>query len=195
MKKLSLIALSVLLLLSVGFKIADKGENYPTVQSAFNGKYYVRSVPAEAFGEKGTTKIFKVKSDADEILDEYPLFMRGELLLGWSPSKGKWCLVHIEPERITSKNDFRKLGKRSRMNFYMGGKKLRSYTGEELEKMGLKRHVVMSHGNSGDFIVKGIEQIPRTNDYVLSIEKVITKNKTEKILLDITTGEPFKTKK
>ena len=58
-----------------------KEENIPTVQSAFGGSYYVRSIPAEAIGNKGKTQVFKVKSSGDELLDEYPVYMRGELYL------------------------------------------------------------------------------------------------------------------
>ena len=65
--------------------------------------------------------------------------MRGELYLGWSPLAGKWYVVHVEPQRITSNDDYRKLGRVSRLAFYMGGKKIHSYSQEDLDKMGLQR--------------------------------------------------------
>ena len=163
------------------------------MQSAFDGRYYVRTVPDDDFGAEGNTKVFQVKRDADELLDEYPVYMRGELYLGWSPIAGKWCLVHLEPERITSNNDFRKLGKVSRLVFYMDGKSVWAYTSQGLEKMGLKRRVqTLVHKQPGQFMIHGICQIPRTNSYVLKIEKISEKGTdTETILLDITTGKSF----
>jgi hypothetical protein len=99
-------------------------------------------------------------------------------------------LAHLEPERITNNNDFRKVGKISRLVFYMGGKSLKSYTGKDLEKMGLNRKVQsLVHRQPGQFMVRGIIQVPRTNQYVLKIEKPSkTGGGTEAILIDIITG-------
>jgi hypothetical protein len=126
------------ILLMTGFKMGGHGENQPTVQSAPSGYAYVRSIPKNDYGNEGKTQVFRVRKNGDELLDEYPAYMRGELYLGASPITGKCCLVHLEPERITSNNDFKKLGKISRLAFYMGGKELVAYSGEDLDKMGLK---------------------------------------------------------
>ena len=180
--------------LTTGFKMSGAGENRPTVQSAFGGSYYVRSVPSADFGTEGKTQVFAVKRGGDELLDEYPVYMRGELYLGWSPLSGKWCLVHLEPERITSNNDGWKLGKVSRLAFYSGGKELLTYKAEDLEKLGLmKRVATLVHRIPGQFMVHGICQIPQTNHYVLVIEKTTeTGSDTETISLDITTGKIFR---
>ena len=117
--------------------------------------------------------------------------MRGELYLGWSPLAGKWYVVHVEPQRITSNDDYRKLGRVSRLAFYMGGKKIHSYSQEDLDKMGLQRKVqTLVHRQTGQFLVRGIRQIPRTNHYVFVIEK-ISANGHEPVALhlDITTGK------
>jgi hypothetical protein len=53
-----------------------RGENRPTVQSAFDGTYYVRSVPSTDYGTEGKTQVFKVRSNGDELVDEYPVYMR-----------------------------------------------------------------------------------------------------------------------
>jgi len=174
----------------MGFKMSGRGENRPTVQSAFSGTYYVRSVPSSDYGTEGKTQVFKVRSNGDELVDEYPVYMRGELYLGWDPSAGKWCLVHLEPERITSNNDVEKLGKVSRLAFYMGGKEIMAYTGKDLEEMGLKRKVeALVYRQQGQFMVHGIQQVPGTNRYAFVIEKTTEKrNDTETISLDITTG-------
>ena len=181
-------------LLTTGFKMAGAGENGPTVQSAFSGTCYVRSVPNADFGNEGITQVFRVKRDDDELLDEYSVYMRGELFLGWSPIAGKYCLVHVEPERITSNNDYRKLGKVSCLAFYMGGKEIFAYTGEDLEKLGLRRKVqTLVHRQRGQFMIHQIRQIPHTNHYVLEIEKTTEQGKdTETLLLDITTGKIFR---
>lgn len=173
--------------------MAGKGENKPTVQSAFNGHYYVRSIPSDEYGTAGKTQVFQVTSDVDKLLDEYPVYMRGELYLGWSPITGKWCLVHLEPERITSSSDFKKRGKVSRLAFYMGGKELCTYSGAALDKLGLNdKAQPRIDGQSRQFTVHGIMQIPRTNHYVFSIKKPSeTGAGTDTISLDITTGKIF----
>ena len=119
--------------------------------------------------------------------------MRGELYLGPNPITGKWCLVHLEPERITSNNDFKKIGKVSRLAFYMGGKEIMAYTGKDLEKMGLKQKVqTLVYRQPGQFMVHGIQQVPSTNHYVFVIEKTAEKgNGTETISLDFATGKTF----
>ena len=48
------------------------------------------------------TQVFKVARLSDRLLDEYPVFMRGELLLGWSPSMGQWCLERLGLKRRVS---------------------------------------------------------------------------------------------
>src|SRR4029453_82393 len=99
--------------------------------------------------------VFKVRSNGDELVDEYPVYMRGELYLGWDA--GKWCLVHLEPERITSNNDVKKLGKVSRLAFYMGGKEIMAYTGKELEEMGLNHKVpTLVYRHRGQFMARWI---------------------------------------
>jgi hypothetical protein len=172
-------------------KIAGKGENTPTVQSAFGGAYYVRSIPSDDFGNIGKTQVVKVKNDSDEILDEYPVYMRGQLYLGWSPIQGKWCLIHLEPIRITNDKDYYNMGRISRMVFYMGGKAIHSYSGEDLIKIGLERSVTsLEHGIHGQFKIHGIKQVELTNRYALSIEKSTLQSKVpEELLFDITTGK------
>jgi hypothetical protein len=178
---------------TTGFKMAGRGENRPTVQSAFDGAFYVRSVPNSDYGTEGKTQVFRVRSNGDELVDEYRVYMRGELYLGWSPIAGKWCLIHLEPERITSDDDFEKVGTVSRLAFYMGGKEIMAYTGKDLEKMGLKKRVqTLVHRGLGQFMVHGIQQVPGTNHYVFLIEKTAEQNAgTETISLDITTGRIF----
>jgi hypothetical protein len=173
-------------------KIAGNGENFPTVQSKSGGSYYVRSIPSEDFGTKGKTQVFAVKRTGDELLDEYPVYMRGDLYLGWSPILGKWGVVHLEPARVTSDIDINR-GSVTRLAFYMGGKEIFSYSQDDLQKLGLERKVVhLNYNRNGSFMAHGIEQIPGTNNYVFVLERTVNNSSnTERILLDITTGKAF----
>lgn len=191
---LLMIATALALLPASASMRAIGGENHPAVQSALGGRYYVRTVPDSDFGSEGSTKVFKVERGGDKLLDEYPVYMRGELYLRWSPNGGKWCLVHLEPERITNDDELRrKLGTVSRLVFYVGGKRVLADTGKDLEKMGLEKHVqTLVHKQPGQFLVHGICQIPRTSHYVLKIDKITQAGKApETFLLDITTGKIF----
>jgi len=151
----------------------------------------VRSIPSEDFGSKGKTQVLRVRNSGDELLDEYPVYMRGELYLGWSPILGKWCLVHLEPARVSSDIDFDNMGKVTRLAFYVGGKEIFSYSSEDLQKLGLERKVAhLTNNLTGSFTVHGIDQIPLTNHYVFAMERTVgNQTNTEKVLLDITTGK------
>lgn len=188
---LSFIAASVLAL--GAFKMSGKGENRPIVQSAFDGSYYIRSTPNEDYGNSGKTEVFRVTKDGDELIDEYPIYMRGELFLGWSPIVGGWAVVHLEPLRITSNNDYHKIGKVSRLAFYIKGKELKIYTQEDLTNLGLNKHTGRLSA-SRNFTVQGIKQIPRTNHYVFQVTKMNAERKEEILSFDITTGERYKAK-
>ena len=190
---LSVVIVIASALLTTSFKMAGHGENQPTVQSAPGGYAYVRSIPTGDYGNEGKTQVFRVRKNSDELLDEYPVYMRGELYLGGSPITGKSCLVHLEPERITSNDDFAKIGKVSRLAFYMGGKELAAYTAKDLEKMGLKGKVqTLAYRREGQFMVVGIQQVAGTNHYVFVIEKIAERGKgTETVCFDITTGKPM----
>jgi hypothetical protein len=174
---------------ATAFKVGGHGENAATVQSTPDAQCYVRSIPFTDYGNEGKTEVFGVRASGDELLDQYPFYMRGQLYLGWSPLAGKWCVVQVEPERITSENDMMKLGKVSRLVFYMGGKQIAGYSGEDLSQMGLREKVsTLVHRVPGQFLVRGIQQIPLTNQYVFVMERT-KETGTEIISLDITTGK------
>jgi hypothetical protein len=189
MRPLLFIMASALLPHTAGSQIAGRGENAPTVQSAFGGSHYVRSIPSDAFGTSGKTQVFRVRSSGDELLDEYPVYMLGELHLGWSPIVGKWSVVHLEPARVSSDIDAN-IGRVTRLAFHSGGKEILSYSAEQLRALGLERRVTHLRNNlNGSFTVHGIEQIAGTNTYVFVIEKTVdNSSSTERISLDITTG-------
>ena len=174
---------------AIAFKIGGKGENAPTVQSSSGGYCYIRSIPFSDYGTDGKTEVFRVRAAGDELLDQYPLYMRGQLYLGWNPLAGKWCIVQVEPERITSENDMMKVGKVSRLVFYMGGKELASYGADDLSQMGLRQQVsTLVYHIPGQFLVRGIQQVPLTDQYTFVVERTAEAG-TEIISLSITTGK------
>ena len=55
------------------------------MQSGPDGVFYARCIPAESQGAKGTTTIYRVKADADEVVDRYDWYGPTTVVLGWSP--------------------------------------------------------------------------------------------------------------
>ena len=192
MRRLLLTPLALLAFLSVsdllGFSIRGKGENRPVVHSFFNGKYYLRSIPAEDYGTAGKTVLYEVGKEEDKAIDQYDVYMRGELFLGWLPLEGKFAVVQLEPVRITSADDFEKLGKVSRLLFYKGGKLIREYSQEDLAGLDLVSRTWRLTGE-GDFTVEGVQQVPRTNHYRFQVTRRDEKLKPEILKFDISTGE------
>ena len=185
--KKSLVFFILIIFLGSNYSYAYKGsdENQPYVQSSLDGRYYVRSIPEEKVGEKGATELYAVKKGADELIDRYDIYMKGSVFVGWSPSTSKFSLIHLEKKIIMNENWMAIMSRPvSRLVFYQGGKKIKTYSEEDLSKLGLIRPVEFSYGIEGDYVVKGIEQVPNTNDYLFSVEKP---NK-EIISFDITTG-------
>jgi hypothetical protein len=153
---------------------------------------YVRTVPRQSSGTGGTTRVFKVKADQDELVDEYPVYMYGDLYLEWSPLAGKWCLVHLEPARMTSDIDLGNSGRVSHLVFYMGGRELARYNTQDLGNIGLDRRVItLQYANQGQFMVTGISQVPATNDYVFLVRKIDSGGKIVEVAFDVTTGKIF----
>ncbi len=175
---------------SYAFKISGKGENHTSVQSFEGGRYYLRSTPDDDFGTAGKTELYAVKKGGDELQETFPVYMRGELFLGWISMGGKWAVVQVEPVRITSNDDFKKLGKVSRVVFYLAGKKIKEYPAAELAELGMKR-ISQSPRQVGDFSALG-------NDYTQSgrfpFKFTFINEKYEKdwITFDLETGELLK---
>ena len=187
MKRILIVFSFVILLAIPSHAYKGRDENYAFIQSALGGQYYVRSIPEEKIGIKGTTKVYEVRNDSDELIDAYNFYMKGDVFLGWSPKAGKFALVHIEKDRVTEENWLQAIGKISQITFYLGGQKLKSYTKDDLIFLGVLKEE--SRLNL-DIKIKGIEQILGTNDYVFSIEK----SDQSAISFDITTGALFTNK-
>ncbi len=82
MKKLSFVSCAALAL-AVSILYADQpAPNIPYVKSGTWGRCYVKAIPAEYYGEKGITKLYLVKKDADELIHTYPWFSQSVYLQG-----------------------------------------------------------------------------------------------------------------
>ena len=159
--------------------------NFPYVKSGLDGFFYLKAIPKDSNGEEGSTKVFKVGKENDELVDEYNWYTKGELYMGWSPLAGKVALIRLDKEDLDLKPHG---GEILRLVFYLGGNKIRSYDQKQLRNMGLILPVITFYGREGDVKVLGVQQIPGTNEYVLSFEK----ENGEIISFDIVTGEQKK---
>lgn len=151
--------------------------NFAYLQSMEMGVVYARCVPEETKGTKGTTKIYRVGKDQDELMDSYNWYCKG-VVLAWSPIEGKVAVMALGGAPTIGA-----VGQ-TELSFYIGGKFLRSYTSQDLKAWGAD--VWQRGGRSAIFKVLGAEQIPGTNDYVFSIEI-----KGKKLSFDILTGKLY----
>lgn len=152
---------------------ADKPSNRPYVQSGPEGVFYVRCIPDAITGPAGSTQVYKVKRDKDDLIETYDWYAEGGVTLGWSPIAGKVAVMA------------RRNG--AELSFYLGGKLLASYTPDDLGKLGVevgKRRTTAGPEVQAEFRVVGCEQVPRTNDYNFVIE-----SKGKRLAFDIVTGK------
>ena len=164
----------------------------PYVVTGLGGGYYVKSAPEDEAREgttKGTTRIYRVRKDADELIDSYDWYAPRErqpgLVMGWSPIAGKIAVmrIHDEPAPLTDE--------RVELSFYIGGKFLKSYTVKDLVALGANspgqdhRKFTDEIRLSLEYKVLPCEQVPTTNDYRFAIQVAGDK----KILFDILTGD------
>jgi hypothetical protein len=154
---------------------AKPAGNLPYVQVGTDGAFYARGVPDADTGSGGTTHVYRVGRDKDELLDSYPWYALEKLTLGWSPTAGKVAVMA------------RGGPTGSELSFHLGGKQLASYTVEDLSKLGVE--VGLRRGPTGavshaEFRAVGYEQVPGTNDYRFVIE-----TRGERLAFDILTGK------
>lgn len=181
MQRLKIFALAVaLMILGVlpGFAMKRAG-NFPFVLSALDGRFYARCIPAKDEGGTGSTKIYRVESAKDVVIDSYDFYPPHGIWLGWSPKAGKVAVLN----RLIEHNVDPK--KQIELTCFLGGKKLASYTTEELWKMGAQKKLDMVGGNCAEISISGCEQIPGTNDY----DFVIRTGLNTYLRIDILTGK------
>jgi hypothetical protein len=94
--------------------------NEPVVRSSLSGGLYARSVPHDRCGERGTTKIFKVRHGQDELVAEFPVYMKEEIFLEGNDRFG-YSIVHLQRKYPAHAEDYTWLGKIEKVDFYFNG--------------------------------------------------------------------------
>ena len=155
--------------------------NRPYVQSMDGGAFYAKCVPDAADGPAGTTKVYRVRRDADELVDAYDWYAAEGVVLGWSPVAGKVAVMARGGKPGAD-------GRRGELSFHLGGRQLTAYTTADLEVLGVE--VLPRRGPTGpvpraEFRVVGCEQVPGTNDYDFVIQAG-----GRQLRFDILTGKP-----
>src|SRR5829696_2546947 len=89
--------------------------NRAYVQSGADGVFYARCVPAGDAGPAGTTTIYKVGREKDELIDSYDWYAADGVALGWYPTAGK---VAVMARGGTPAVD----AGRAELSFHLGGK-------------------------------------------------------------------------
>ena len=184
MKTIRVALLSVLLhTVSTSVWASKPVANFPYVHSGLGGRFYVRCIPDDQKGEKGSTILFRVNKDEDVIVDQYDWYSPKGVILGWSPIAGKVAIMRRGGQ---SSQDHKK---QVEFSFYIGGEYLKIYTTHDLMAMGAKVSFKSLDGSKRpDIEFLECQQIPRTNEYVFRVK--ISDNKT--IKFDILTGELYK---
>jgi hypothetical protein len=183
-----IIASSLWLLAVVASGAAAKSvvaTNQPYV-ACLGGVCYARAIPDEEKGTKGTTTIYRIRRDKDQVVEQHAWFAGGGLHLGWSPIAGKVAAmaVHREPAKdLAEQVEFR---------FFIGDQPLATYTTADLIKMGARqdRNAEGDGRAHADVRVVGCEQIHGTNEYVFRV--VLNTLGGEKTIdFDVLTGRPY----
>jgi hypothetical protein len=156
---------------------------HPYVQSGPDGVFYARCVPSADGKGPGSTKIFRVRADKDELVDSYDWYARDGVVLGWSPLAGKVAVMRLQRgERDPGKP----ATGQAEFSFYLGGKLLKSYTTQELLEMGAEASVLPAGGRGAVYRVLGCEQVPGANQYHFVIET----KEGRKLSFDVVTAKP-----
>jgi len=150
--------------------------NRAYIQSGPDGVSYARCLPDADKGSAGTTKVYKVGRDKDELVDTYDWYTSRGVTLGWSPIAGKIAVMALGGKTPDGSAQVE-------LSFYLGGKMLASYTAEDLRALGVEVERRADPGQV-DMSAVGCEQIPRTNDYVFVIE-----SRRKRLAFDILTGK------
>ena len=158
--------------------------NEPYV-TCLGGTFYARAIPDEEKGTKGTTTIYRVRRDQDEVIERHAWYAPDGLHLGWSPIAGKVAAMAVGGTPTKDPSE------RVEFRFYLGAEHLTTYTTADLIKLGLWSNGLQHESRRTHGLrVVGCEQIPRTNEYVFRI--VLDTNQGEKTIdFDILTGKPY----
>ena len=156
---------------------------FPYVQSGPDGVFYARCVPTADGMGPGSTKVFRVRAEKDDLVDSYDWYARGGVVLGWSPIEGKVAVMRLQGgDRDAGKP----AGEQAEFSFYLGGKLLKSYATRDLVELGAEESALPAGGRGAVYKVVGCEQVPGTNRYLFVIEV----KGGRRISFDIITGQP-----
>jgi hypothetical protein len=132
-----------------------RGMPRPYLVTDSGGRYYARCIPGR-LGKPGSTRIFRVGSVKDELVDEYQWFARSRhhrlylLTVGFDRRTGKPRVAVFRPHDVRNA-----LGPDKQVEFsiYLAGKLVRSYTTKDLTQLGAKVVTNAGHGRTpkGDY--------------------------------------------
>ena len=140
--------------------------NRAYVQSGPDGVFYARCIPRDNTGSAGSTDIYRVKSDGDELVDHYDWYSPHSVELGWSPIAGKVAVMVRHRDAPTTPD------KQVELALHLGGKLLKTFTTDDLVRLGAEIHADPSGGGKrAEFQVAGCEQMerPNANQYAFTL--------------------------
>ncbi len=120
------LCIAALLLLPLAASADDEASNTPRVFAGRYGNCYAKAVPAEPYGQKGTTKVFMVESGADRLVHTYNWYAQQVFLECNVATPGKPVAVAVarlgpwHRGRRASASDLA-------IAFYHGGKLVKKY--------------------------------------------------------------------
>ena len=99
----------------------EEASNGIYVQSGEGGSYYAKSIPAESYGSKGTTRVYLVKEKEDQLVETFDWYAPRIALMGTSKGCavvrfGSWPRGHVASAEELA------------IAFYLNGKLLHSYS-------------------------------------------------------------------
>jgi hypothetical protein len=115
------LSLLLLSLLPLPARADEEASNRTYVQSATYGTYYAKSIPAESYGTKGTTRIYLVQEKDDQLVTTFDWYAPQIALMGTSKGCavvrfGVWARGRkASPDELA-------------IAFYLNGKLLHSYS-------------------------------------------------------------------
>jgi len=178
--RLNLYSIGLLLTFIAAVSAAEPAPNRTYVQSSPDGLFYARCVPERDNGASGSTKVYKVGREKDELLDTYDWYTPRGVTLGFVPTDNQVAVL-ARGGKVIARAD------RVELSFHLGGKLLTTYTSTELSKIGIP--LVVKQGLAASShrteFRPVICDLPGTTNYVFVIE-----TEGKRVAFDARTGKP-----